>query len=145
MATARKNIGLRVRKRARATVQRVPLAGDRQIEIRRNHSSQLVQIVDGKRGPAISVRVTRDSIELLLSGASVTLRAAGTLNLEANQLCLSATHGLSLRSGGDAVIEAGGALQTSARSQSLTATLGGVRVTANDDIKLEGERILLNS
>jgi len=132
-------------KRSPGKVQRVHLAGDRQIQIVRRPTHEIVQIMDGARGSAISVRLTPDGIELVIAGASLTLRADGSLNLEAEHLQLTGRSGVSVKSNGDAMIEVAGRLQTTARSQALVATLGEVRVTANDDVRLDGERILLNS
>lgn len=45
---------------------------------------------------------------------------------------------------GNAVTVVGGDLRVSARTAGMRATRGDVRLKANDDVKLEGERIKLN-
>ncbi len=131
--------------RIRSKQQAIGLAGGRQIEIVREPDVEVVRILEGNKRPAMSVRITSQGLDVTLDGASLTLRAAGTLNLEAEHLRLTGRSGVCLRSEGDAVIEVAGKLQTTARSQALVATLGEVHVSANDDVKLDGERILLNS
>ena len=58
-----------------------------------------------------------------------------------------AIHGrrdVSISSGGDATVEAAGDLETFARAQHHTANLGNVNIRANDDVRLNGERVRMN-
>lgn len=85
----------------------------------------------------LSVRVTDEGPVLSFSGAALELAATRTLDLSCADLRLRAT--------GDAAIEIGGELVTTARSMALEARTGGIVVKANDDLDLKGERVLLNS
>ena len=53
-------------------------------------------------------------------------------------------NGVMVSSGGDAAIHVGRDLEISARAQSLRAELGDISLKANDDIRLDGERIRNN-
>jgi hypothetical protein len=72
------------------------------------------------------------------------IEATGALELAGRTLLLSGTENVSIRSGGDATIEAVGDLSSSARIQDIKARLGNVNVKANDDVRVTGERIRLN-
>ena len=66
---------------------------------------------------------------------SCSARAAASASVE---------NSVSLNTDGDLALRAAGALTSEARIQNLTATLGDVNVRANDDVKMQGERIRMN-
>jgi uncharacterized protein (DUF2345 family) len=74
----------------------------------------------------------------------VSIEATETLRLEAKDLVLRALRELTLESGGNAAITIAGDLATRAAAQSITATEGEIQATANDDIRLNGERVMMN-
>nr|PZN20196.1 MAG: hypothetical protein DIU78_19700 [Pseudomonadota bacterium] len=75
--------------------------------------------------------------ELRFDARNVEIRAQESLKLESGST-------LELASGADIVIDGTGDLTASAREHRLSARLGDVRVEANDDVRLTGERIRLN-
>ena len=79
---------------------------------------------------------------LRFEGAGLTLRAAGDLTLEARRLTLHAEESLALSTGGDLDVTVTGDLRSTARTPTITADLGDVRVEANDNVKIDGERVL---
>ena len=93
-----------------------------------------VRLTLGPEGPQIEVR-----------GASLAIVAEREVALRCQRLEIDAAEGLALRSGGDLSIAAAGALATEAREQRLVARRGDFAVIANDDVQVDGERILLNS
>lgn len=85
-------------------------------------------------GPAVEVRA-----------GSLAIVAEGDLRIDCGRLSIRAEEDLAIRAGRDMVVSAEGALTTEASSQHIKARLGEVRVQANDDVRLDGERIRLNS
>lgn len=100
----------------------------------------------------LTVRITDEGPVLSFSGA--------ILQVDARRLDI-ACDDLRLRVGGAAAIDVGGSvdtrvagpashriegdLHTTARSMDLAAHPGGIRLEANDDVTVKGERVLLNS
>ena len=100
----------------------------------------------------LTVRITDEGPVLSFSGA--------TIEVEARRLDV-ACDDLRLRVGGGAVVDIGGDLDTrvagrasqeiqgdlraAARSVAIEARSGGIKLDANDDVALKGERVLLNS
>ena len=66
----------------------------------------------------------------------LTLKTDGDLALSARRIDLNASEGMSLTTAGD--------LKTTGRSQTIVADLGDVKVKANDDVRFNGERVLVN-
>lgn len=93
----------------------------------------------------LTVAVTDDGLELSLGPGDVTLRADGVLALDAQQLRLRGRDSLSFESDGHAHLVARRSLTMRAEEQTLEATLGDVCIAANDDVKINGERVKLNS
>jgi hypothetical protein len=75
---------------------------------------------------------------------SLLLEASGGLAVDAQRVAIHGREGLSLTSGGNARIEIAGDLDSQARIQNITAVLGNVNVKANDDVRMNGERIKMN-
>ena len=66
----------------------------------------------------------------------LSLKTDGDLALSARRIDLNATEGMSLTTAGD--------LKTTGRTQTIVADLGDVKLKANDDVRLNGERVLVN-
>jgi hypothetical protein len=94
--------------------------------------------------PLLVVSVSEAGVAVRVCGATVTIEATELLKLEAKRLVLSALEELSLQSAGTANIAIAGDLAVTAAAQTLTATEGEIHAQANDDIRLDGERVLLN-
>jgi hypothetical protein len=121
------------------------LAGERRLELRRTPGQDVVEILEPGGRRAITLTVSAQDIVISVEGASVVLRTTAGLRIEAEQLDLHGRSGVHITSDGDASIAAAGKLSVSGRSQELVAQRGSVSVTASDDVKLDAERILLNS
>jgi hypothetical protein len=120
------------------------LVGQHRVELRRDPAVDTLELIgrDGKVVLAIEVRDTGPVLRF--EGAGLTLRAAGELVLDAKKLTLRSEEALSLSTGGDLDLVAAGDLRSTARVQTITAELGDVRVEANDDVRIDGERVLVN-
>jgi len=83
--------------------------------------------------------------EVRIEAAELSIATRGKMDLEAESMSLTARRDFSLRAGGDISIETPGHLSTSGFSQSLTSTHGDLHLDANDDVRVDGERIRLNA
>lgn len=128
----------------RAPQPSIALAGQHRLELHRDLASDTVELIgrDGKL--VLAIEISERGPVLRFEGPGLTLRAAGDLTLEAARLTLHAEHSLALTTGGDLELAATGDLRSVARTQTITADLGDVRVEANDDVRIDGERVLVN-
>lgn len=90
------------------------------------------------------LEITDQGVVLRVDSPSIALHSSGDLSLSAEHLSLRGRSGLTLASGGDLQVEAEGDLTTRAQSQVVRAELGSVEIKASDDVKLVGERVLVN-
>lgn len=97
-------------------------------------------------GPlCLKIRLAKDGPAVEIHGAELHLRADNRLRLEGEHVELHARADLELRAGGDIHQRAAGAATSTAFEHQIDATHGEIRLTANDDVAVEGERIRLNS
>jgi hypothetical protein len=120
------------------------LAGHRRLEIERAHGEDVLRISNPSGAPALTLLVREGEIEIRLEAGSLALRADGDLALEARSISMRGREGILLESGGDARIAAEGTLVQEAARQRIRAHCGDVDVRANDDVKIDGERIRMN-
>jgi hypothetical protein len=138
---------------AAARTTAVTLPSGRRLEAELDGSGADVLRIRASDGQCVlTVRITDEGPVLSFSGA--------VLQVDARRLDISCED-LSLRVGGAAAIDIGGSvdtrvagrashriegdLHTTAHSMELAANPGGIRLEANDDVALTGERVLLNS
>ena len=122
----------------------IELAGQHRIELRRNGESDTVELIGGDGKVVFAIEVSERGPVLRFEGPSLTLKAAGELALSAKKLTLHAEEALALRTGGDLELCAAGEIRSTATAQTIVAELGDVRLDANDDVKIDGERVLVN-
>jgi hypothetical protein len=132
-------------------VERLSLAGGQTLVLtRKEHpalplqTEDVLQILGPQGRPTVVIRVGQEGAQVELAGGPVVLRVDGDLRIEAERLQLHARDRLSLSSGRDAEVVVEESLATTAKRQSLTSTLGDVRIFANDDVRMDGERIRMN-
>lgn len=110
-------------------------------------AGEVLTLVDAAGVARLTIRVTPEATTIELGGgpgAAVRLAMEGDLAIDARRVSLHAREHLSISSGQDIVTHAEETITQSARRQSLTATLGDLGLAANDDIRVEGERIRMN-
>jgi hypothetical protein len=122
----------------------VALVGGQQLVVEDLPAANVLKLLSADGRLTLSIRVTPAGPVLHLEGAGLMIQTDGDLAVSAGRVAIHARDGLALTSGGDAHIHAAGDLHSTARIQNLTADLGNVNVKANDDIKLNGERVLVN-
>jgi hypothetical protein len=118
------------------SVTSLAVAGERRIVLRRAGEADALVVVEPDGKVAVTVKITRDAVSLSIGGADLEVAVEGGLSIEAQSIALHGREGVAITTAGPLV--------TSGRSQKLTATRGDVAVEANDDVKLNGERIRLN-
>ncbi len=126
------------------STQTIELIGDQELVLERTPVDNTLKIVASDGSIRLSIYITGAGPVLRLEGATLMIQATGALAIDARSLILQGREGLALISGADAAIKAAGDLDVEARVQNLTAVLGDVNIKANDDVKLNGERVRLN-
>jgi uncharacterized protein (DUF2345 family) len=121
------------------------LPGGCTLTVRRD-GVQAAMVSLGTEGtPALQIRVTQSGIDLTLHGASLILQTTGKLCIDADELELRGRKGVTVATPGDIALSAAGRIAARAEEHVVTATLGSIELTANDDVTLNGERIRLNT
>jgi len=120
------------------------LAADHLLTVERTLDSDVVRISGPDGAVGITVRVGPGHLSLDLGEGTVAIHSAGSLTIDAERLTLRGRKGVVVESGEDARVEAAGRLVSVAEDQELEATLGDLRVRANDDVVIDGERIRMN-
>jgi hypothetical protein len=113
----------------------IPLAHGNTLVVEPGADGSVLRLIaaDGKQ--TIALRITAAGLELDFVGG-LSLRTDGDLALSARRIDLNASEGMSLTTAGD--------LKTNGRSQTIVADLGDVKLKANDDVRVNGERVLVN-
>lgn len=120
------------------------LAAEHVLTVERGMDSDVVRISGADGTVGVTIHVGPDHISLDLGEASVAIRSSGPLTIDAEHLTLRGRKGVLVRSDQDARVEAARSLVTVAEDQEIEATVGDVRVRANDDVEIDGERIRMN-
>jgi len=117
--------------------------GQHVLVLQRTESGGVLSLMAADGSQPIEIEITpAGPILRLRSGLAVTVE--GPIALSAESLTIHAQKQLSLTTGGSLSIEAAGDLTTTAEAQTISARLGDVRLEANDDVVLRGERVKMN-
>ncbi len=123
----------------------VPLASGRRLEVEPTGAGDVIRIRAAEGQCVLTVTMTDAGPVLQLSGAAIEIASAGRLDLACEDLRVRAARSASIEVGGDLTERVAGTARREARSIDLEAAPGGVTVKANDDVRVNGERVLLNS
>jgi len=126
-------------------VETIRLVGDHALEVVRDPEKNVLRVLTPDRKAGLSITITPQGISLHVAGGDLTLATDGALAIQAEELALHGRRGVSISSDGDATLRAAGDIHSEGRIQNIRARLGNVNVKANDDVKLDGERIKLNA
>ncbi|MDN5938200.1 MAG: hypothetical protein L0H83_06010 [Salinisphaera sp.] len=117
--------------------QSVDLAADQRLEIVfEDKQNQTLRLLNGQGEATLTIEVTESGAALKLTGV--------TLDVQAETLNFHGRSQVEITSGGDLSIQAAGHVNSVGREHNLRSTHGNCNVRANDDIKLNGERVLVN-
>ncbi len=127
--------------RAKAN-QSIPLDGY-ELRVEHGEGGTLLCLDTAEGAEALRVTLSPDG-PILHLGAGLRIAVAGKLEMEAERVELRGREGVVVSSGRDLELECTRDMALDAREHHLRARLGDVRVQANDDVKINGERIRLN-
>jgi hypothetical protein len=124
--------------------QTLQLVGDQQLVVESSSAENILHVIGRDGFVKLALHVTPDGPVVKFEGAGILIQSTGTLAIDAQSVVIRGREGVALVSGGNAEVRVAGDLTCEARVQSLTATLGNVNIKANDDVKLNGERVMMN-
>jgi hypothetical protein len=110
--------------------QEVALFGQRTLAIDTTADRSELRLLSPDGDLELTLEVGPNGPTVRLRAVNLAIEAGGRVDIAAKTLALRAEEKLTLSSGGDVVVE---------------APRGDVRLKAQDDVALDGERILLNS
>jgi hypothetical protein len=119
------------------------LSQQRTLVVERRPGLDLLRVFNADGQACLTVRLTPTGPVLQFDG-SVVLQTSGALALDAEHIALHGRDGVTITSGGDVTLQTAGDLTSRARVQNIRADLGNVNLQANDDVRLNGERVLVN-
>lgn len=106
-------------------------------------AGQVIRLIGPAGAQALTIELTPQGPRLCL-GSGLTLALAGALTIDAERVAIHGRSGMALTSGGEIKVQAAGDLNASGRITTIVADLGDVQVKANDDVRLNGERVMMN-
>lgn len=102
-----------------------------------------LQAPDGR--VCLRVRLHPDGPAVELEAASLSIAARGELRLGAQDVSLVAERSLAISAGGELTVASEQSLTLRGRDQHLESTHGDIHIDANDDVRVDGERVRLNA
>jgi hypothetical protein len=117
--------------------------GTHVLHIQRTKDGGTLRLEAGDGDQRLEIEVSPNGPVVRL-GTSLSITVDGALSIDADTISLRARRAMNLASGGPLTIVAAGDLVSSAESQEIRGTLGDVRIAANDEVVVDGERIKLN-
>ncbi|MFW5699112.1 MAG: hypothetical protein ACOCYN_04580 [Planctomycetota bacterium] len=92
----------------------------------------------------LRIDIAADEPRVELRARHLALRADERIDIAAPQVAIHAEDDLQLASGGAAGLEVAGPLRVEGHTTELRSRRGDVAIHANDDVRIDGERIKLN-
>jgi hypothetical protein len=130
------------------TLEREPqvldLTGGASLVVTRNQGLSNIELFDQSGRLTLSLLMTPEGPVLKLGGAGLRLDVEGELSLAADRVKIAGREGVEITSGGDVVTNAVGRSHQNARSHEMISDLGDIHLKANDDVRLNGERVMVN-
>jgi hypothetical protein len=125
-------------------MESVELVGQQQLTIERTADLDTLRLYAAGGQLTLTLSITPNGPVLEVAGAGIMIRSSGPLAIDAQHVAIRGREGVVLHSDADALVSAARRLEMTAETQQMTATLGDVRVYANDDVVLDGERVRMN-
>lgn len=110
--------------------------GDHFLHIDSVGDGHTLRLVGPGGGQRLEIAITPQGPVLRLGG-NLRVELTGDLAVEARRIALHGREGLALSSGADGSVQVVGDL-------AVTADLGDVSIRANDDVRIDGERVRMN-
>ena len=111
-----------------------------------------LKLLNKNRVLQLVIQVKDEGLTVNVNAYHLNVDATDQLNLSAKKVNIIASDQINFKTQGnlvqqvdkDILTEAGGTNKMIAQVQKITASLGNVEIKANDDVRLDGERVLLN-
>lgn len=134
-------------------VQDVVLPSGRTIEVQTEADADVLRFRAPGGECVLTIHLTDAGPVVRVGAAAIEVRAATRLSLECDEFQLRAAKTAAIDVGGDLVERVGGSVHRitqgdanlEARHARMEARPGGIELRANDDVRITGERVLLNS
>lgn len=112
-----------------------------------------IKLLDKNQSLQLVISVNDEGLTVNVNASKLNISGAEELNLSSKKINIEATEHINIKSKGnlvqqtgkDCLTETAGINKNIAKIQKLTANLGNVEIKANDDVKLDGESVKLNS
>ncbi len=133
-------------------VYQKPLKKGHSIAIIEKNETDLIQVRNAKGIVLFTIEVNEQGTSLNINAENINIKAKKDLNLSAENITIKSKKETFIKSEGNLqqytkgnrTIETQGENIETAKTQYIKAYLGDVKLKANDDIKLNGERVKLN-
>jgi|GEM_PF-1536340 len=112
--------------------------------ISREQAQDTVQVLHPSGEVQITIKMTEQGPVISLSGDIIEIEAKEKFTIKSPVIDLKASEEIKLTSEGDLHTNVKRDSFNTARIQHITADLGNVNIKANDDVRLDGERVKLN-
>jgi phage baseplate assembly protein gpV len=111
-----------------------------------------IRLVNKQQEVQMTIGIKEEGLTVSINAAHLNINASESLNFSSKKINIDAEQQLNISTQGnlvteiakDALTEIAGKNKVKAAAQTLIADLGNIELKANDDIKLDGERVQLN-
>src|SRR5690554_4735725 len=129
-----------------------PLKKGHTLAIIQNEGADVVQVRNAQGIPLFTIEVSEQGTNLIVSAENIQVNAKKDLSFTAENVSIKSRNETKMECGGNLIHKIMGNATTSiegdnvqeAKTQLVKANLGDVKIKANDDVKLNGERVKLN-
>lgn len=111
---------------------------------RQNPVGERLELISADGVLQLSIEMTPNGANIQLSGRQIQIAAKEKLELKSPHIHIQASETLALESEQDITQNAKRDFFSKARIQNIEADLGNVNIKANDDVRVDGERVKLN-
>jgi hypothetical protein len=140
------------RSQSSAAPRRVPLPSGRTVSIDTSNGAEVVRFESPTGQIELQVTLTSEGPKLVFRAADVELKSTGTVAVDCKRFEVRAEEEITQTSGGDLketvngdrLSRVRGTSAALARRTLIESKRGDLRLVANDDVELLGERIKLN-
>jgi hypothetical protein len=128
----------------------LPFSAGRTVEL--DPATQTLRLRNPEGMVELTVRVTAEGPVLSFEGARLELAHTGTVRLDVDKLEVHARQGVELetpgsvtqRIGGDHRLDCAGEARVEAGAATVLAHRGDLRLDSSEDVRIDGERVLVN-
>ncbi len=129
-----------------------PLKKGHSLAIHNEDNGDVIKVRNAKGLVLFTIEVSTAGATLNIEAENICISAANKLNITGKEVHIASEKQLNLKSNGnlDQQVKGNKTITTdgdnieTAKTQQLNAYLGDIKLKANDDIKLNGERVKLN-